>query len=236
MILVPYRPDGGHRDRLWGFTRTWLERHHPGHSIHVGSSPDGPFNRSAAINEAARAAGDWDVAVVCDSDTVVPPTHLDEAVVAAHATGLLASALSSVVELTRRSTDLLLADGDIDPATLRKIRTRRKEDLTQSSVLAVPRMLWDAVGGFDEEFCGWGCEDNAFWIASTLVGGAKPLRMNGSAYHLWHEKVSKIKLFDPIFRTNFMRLRRYEKAKTPADLAMLWNGARETALMPEPRR
>ena len=236
VILVPYRPDGGHRDRLWGFTRTWLAGHHPDLPIHVGSSPDGPFNRSAAINEAARAAGDWDVAVVCDSDTVVPPAHLDEAVVAAHATGLLASALSSVVELTRRSTDRLLADEDTDPATLGKIRTRRKEDLTQSSVLAIPRALWDAVGGFDEQFCGWGCEDNAFWIAATLMGGAKPLRTNGSAYHLWHEKASKIKLLDPIFRTNFFRLRRYGKAETAADLTVLWNGVGDGTLEPQPRR
>jgi hypothetical protein len=230
VILVPYRPDGDHRDQLWGFTRGWLTRHHLGYPIHLGSSPPGPFNRSAAINQAATAAGDWDVAVICDSDTVVPPAQLEDAVAHAHDTGLLTSALTTVAELSRTSTAALLADEQIDVTTLGKIRTRRKDDLTQSSVIAVPRALWDAIGGFDEQFSGWGCEDNAFWIAATLHSGAAqrghrtdgtPRRIHGAAYHLWHEKASKIKLFDPIFRANFFRLRHYKKATTSDHLAAL---------------
>lgn len=229
VILVPYRSDGGRRDRLWEFTHSWLQQHHPDYPIYVGTSPDGPFNRSAAINDAARAAGGWDVAVICDSDTVVPPIQFEKAICDAHETGRLASALTKVVELSRKSTDRLLADKETEIRTLGRVRTRRKEDLTQSSILAVPRTLWDAIGGFDEEFCGWGCEDNAFWIAATLLGAARdggnargePLRVHGAAYHLWHEKASKIKLFDPVFRTNFRRLQDYKKAKTPQALAQL---------------
>lgn len=227
VIVVPYRSDGGRRDRLWDFTRSWLREHHRDYPIYLGASPDGPFNRSAAINHAARDAGDWDVAVICDSDTVVAPDQLEEAVRRAHDTGLLVSALTTVAELSSRSTARLLADPHSDLATLGRIRTRRKDDMTQSSVIAVPRPLWDAIGGFDEGFQGWGCEDNAFWIAATLHGGdgrsagGEPLRVHGAAYHLWHEKVSKVKLFDPIFRTNFLRLRHYKKAETPDQLAPL---------------
>ncbi|KAA0101257.1 hypothetical protein CIW49_07185 [Mycolicibacterium sp. P1-18] len=223
MILVPYRPDGGRRDQLWTFTHAWLEARHPDYAIYVGASPEGLFNRSAAINAAAVEAGDWDVAVVCDSDTVVPAAQLEEAVATAHRTGLLTSALSKVVELSRESTDLLLSGVDADVTRLKKDRTRTKDDMTQSSVLAVPRSLWDAVGGFDEEFCGWGCEDNAFWLAATVFGGGDPIRVQGSAFHLWHELASKIKLFDPVFRSNFWRLRHYKKAETPTQLAMLRN-------------
>ena len=223
VILVPYRPDGGRRDQLWTFTRTWLEARHPDYPIYVGASPEGLFNRSAAINGAAAEAGDWDVAIVCDSDTVVPAAQLEEAVATAHRTGLLTSALSKVVELSRESTDLLLTGADADVTHLKKDRTRTKDDMTQSSVLAVPRSLWDAVGGFDEEFCGWGCEDNAFWLAATVFGGGNPIRVQGSAFHLWHELASKIKLFDPVFRSNFWRLRHYKKAETPTQLAMLRN-------------
>ncbi|MCW2518495.1 MAG: glycosyltransferase [Mycobacterium sp.] len=221
VILVPYRSDGGRRDELWKFTRGWLERHHPTYQIYVGESPEGLFNRSAAINRAAKEAGEWDVAVVCDSDTVVPPAQFEEAVSAANRTGLLASALNRVVELSRESTDRLLTGADLDLRQLKKDRTRTKDDMTQSSVIAVPRALWDAVGGFDEEFCGWGCEDNAFWLAATVFGGGEPLRVDGSAFHLWHELASKIKLFDPIFRNNFKRLRHYKRAETPRQLALL---------------
>jgi hypothetical protein len=236
VILVPYRPDGGRRDALWKFTRAWLEEHHPTDPIYIGKSPDGPFNRSAAINDASRQAGDWDVAVICDSDTVVPPGQYAEAVRKANDTGLLVSALTKVVELTKDSTDQLLAGADVDISTLKKVKTRTKDDMTQSSVLAVPRDLWDAVGGFDEQFCGWGCEDNAFWLAATVLGGkgptrvpndaphsGRPVRIDGPAFHLWHELASKIKLFDPIFRTNFKRLRHYKKLETPRELALLRN-------------
>lgn len=221
VILVPYRADGARRDELWRFTRAWLEEHHPDYQIYVGKSPEGMFNRSAAINSAARDAGDWDVAVVCDSDTVVPGAQFEEAVSNASETGLVTSALSKVVELSRESTDKLLTGAENDVRHLKKDRLRTKDDMTQSSVIAVPRALWDIIGGFDEEFCGWGCEDNVFWLAATVLSGAAPRRVDGSAFHLWHPMASKIKLFDPIFRNNFRRLRHYKKAATPRQMALL---------------
>jgi N-terminal domain of galactosyltransferase len=223
VILVPYRTDGGRREELWQFTRAWLERHHPQYPIYIGESPDGPFNRSAAINDAARKAGDWDVAVVSDSDTVVPAAQLDKAVSEAHREGMLTSALNKVAELSKESTDQLLAGADVEIQDLKKDRTRTRDDMTQSSVIAFPRTLWDSIGGFDEEFCGWGCEDNAFWLASTVFGGGEPRRIDGCAFHLWHEVAYKIKVLDPIFRSNFKRLRHYKKAETLGQLALLRN-------------
>ena len=227
MILVPYRSDGEHRDRVWDFTRRWLLQRHPNCPIYVGTSPAGPFNRSAAINRAAEDASRWDVAVVCDPDTVVSPVQLESAVHRAHSTGLLVSALTEVVELTQRSTARLLADNITDLRALRAMRTRTKDDLTQSSVIAVPRTLWDAVGGFDEGFRGWGCEDTAFWIAATRHAGVgrhrpgdgAPLRVPGPAYQLWHR--SKIRLFDPLFYQNFLRLQAYQRAETLEQLPAL---------------
>jgi len=226
VILVPYRPDGGRRDELWSFTAAWLKRHHPDYPIYIGESPAGLFNRSAAINHAATEAGDWDVAVICDSDTLVAPSQFEDAVARAHSTELLTSTLTRVVELTEESTDRFMADSELDPRGLRSVRTRKRELLTQSSVVAVPRRLWDAVGGFDEEFCGWGCEDNAFWLAAGIVGGhgkanGNPSRISGPAYHLWHPPATKIKILDPAFRSNSRRLRRYRKARTPEHLALL---------------
>jgi hypothetical protein len=52
--------------------------------------------------------------------------------------------------------------------------------------VVVPRPLWDAVGGFDERFEGWGGEDDAFHAACRALCGTERLR--GVAWHLWHEE------------------------------------------------
>lgn len=50
---------------------------------------------------------------------------------------------------------------------------------------------YDMVGGFDEEFVGWGAEDDAFVFKIRRVTGKRELRCNGGAVlHLWHKKVN----------------------------------------------
>ena len=66
IIIVPYRPDNGQRDKLWRHVKRRLTLEQPTWSIVEGRSPDGPFNRSAAINDAAGC--DWDTAVITDAD------------------------------------------------------------------------------------------------------------------------------------------------------------------------
>lgn len=50
---------------------------------------------------------------------------------------------------------------------------------------------YDKVGGFDDEFVGWGAEDDAFVFKIRRVTGKRELRCNGGAVlHLWHRKVN----------------------------------------------
>ena len=50
---------------------------------------------------------------------------------------------------------------------------------------------YDKVGGFDEEFVGWGAEDDAFVFKIRRVTGKRELRCNGgTVLHLWHKKVN----------------------------------------------
>ena len=70
VILVPRRDDNGYRDELWAWTKAWWEREQSHMPIIEGYHTDGLFNRSAAINTAARIAGDWDVAVIIDADVI----------------------------------------------------------------------------------------------------------------------------------------------------------------------
>lgn len=182
VVLVPYRSDnGGRRDRSWRYVRNHLTRHHD-YPIFMGESPEGPFNRSAAINHAADQC-EWDVAVIVDADTFVPAQQLSQAVEIAKEPWRLVAAFTYVVELSRMASDKYLAgNARFGEGGVR----RRDSELTiQSSALVVHRSLFERVGGFDENFVGWSAEDNAFWRACTLHAG-DPARVEGPAYHLWH--------------------------------------------------
>lgn len=209
-VIVPYRSDNGHRDRLWAFLRT---HYWAGFDVTVGHHNDGRFNRSKAINHAAK--DDWDIAVIADADTWVPHNQLAEAIDTANTTGRLTAAFTTVAELTKSCTETILANQTLTTPTS-VLRVRRRELDTQSSMLVITRDLWDKVGGLDERFNGWGGEDNAFWKTCTLHAG-QPERIHGHAYHLWHEPSSD-KHRGPAYRNNLKLWRRYQTATTIKDL------------------
>jgi len=205
-VLVPWRPDGGRRDDLWRYVRRSFWSTLPDFRIVTGRSPDGPFNRSAAVNDAAALAGNWRVAVIADNDTWVPPAQLQAAVDTATKSQRLTAAFSRVVELSRDYTDRLL-DGSASLADFNVDRVRTESLGVQSSMLVIPRTLWEQVGGFDVKFQGWAGEDNAFWKACAVMGG-EPARIDGCAFHMWHEVAPRT---GNEYRTNVARWRRYAR-------------------------
>ncbi|MCA9843245.1 MAG: hypothetical protein KC491_01210 [Dehalococcoidia bacterium] len=221
VVLVPYRPDGGPRDRIWAYLKQHVWQ---GKTVLVGEHRDGPFNRAKALNEAADC--DWDVAVIADADTWVPARQFDQAVYTARVTGKLVAAFNAVVELDKPATTAILTGRHTltDSHTCERIRLRDTE--TQSCMLAVTRQLWDCIGGFDERFCGWGAEDQAFWHAATLLGG-EPGRINGNAYHLWHPP-SRQKFRGPEYRRNLQLWHRYQQSRTEQELRCLQSASSPT--------
>jgi hypothetical protein len=224
VMLVPRRADGGQRDRLWSFCRArWADSlpEVPAFEGHHGAD-EGPFNRSAAVNRAAEAAGDWDVAVVMDADVLPDPHALRAAAATALGTGGPAIAFDRRKHLTARGTAKILDEG-FRGSWLPFV----KHDLTASvsGAYAVRRDLWDAVGGFDELFSGWGWEDVAFRIATETVAGKPPVRVAADLWHLWHPKSPENDHASPTFLANRARGDRYKAAR--------WDRAAVGALLAE---
>ena len=95
-----------------------------------GYHTDGLFNRSAAINTAARIAGDWDVAVIIDADVICSPDRVKEAVELAARTGSMILPHSTRYDLSRKASEavrrgVLAADRGrgVHPAATRTART-----------------------------------------------------------------------------------------------------------------
>jgi hypothetical protein len=211
-VIVPYRPDHGHRDRLWAFVRENYWAHQP-FEILTGQHLDGPFNRSKAINDAAGSC-DWDLAIIADADTWVPAKQLHTALMTAKISKHLTLAFDAVVELSQPCTEDLLSGRTPLSGSFNATKVRTRELETQSSMLVIHRELWDAVGGFDPRFKGYAGEDNAWYRACSLVGG-EPKRISGNAYHLWHSPAGRHGID---YKRNLNLWGKYKQARTVEEL------------------
>lgn len=209
VVVVPRRAGDPTRDRLWSFAKAWWEKDVPDWPIIEGHHDHGPFNRGAAINTAA--AGEWDVAVIIDADVVADADQVKAAVDNAHRTGRLTLAYTKYFALKEEMTERVLDgyDGDWTRGAALKMTGH------VSSILAVPRRLWDQVGGFDERFVGWGHDDVAFAAVCRTLGGGID-RIPGSVFHLWHGPTRR---GTSAPRGHALLYRRYAELTDPAAMA-----------------
>jgi hypothetical protein len=197
VILVPRRSDNGHRDTLWEWCKERWGQILPDAQIYEGHHNEGLFNRSAAINLAAKLAdkdGRWDMALVIDGDIFIRRSQARKAIETARKTGKVTWAHTRWREITedwtkrltgpknRRQFNDEITGFDMD------VLVRQTTPISWSCCIAVPRAVWDQVGGFDERFIGWGFEDHAFRAVVCGLHGWN--RLPGDVYHLWHERTT----------------------------------------------
>jgi hypothetical protein len=212
VILCPRREGYADRDALWSFTRPWWTTTYPDWPLIEGYHEGGLFNRSAAVNNAAALAGDWDVALVIDSDVLADEGNVRKAVEMADQQGNMVVPFELRHNLNARGTRAILR-GDRNDWHPHIHRTFVDQ---HSSVIAIPRRLWDATGGFDEGFAGWGLEDTAFAIACEMF--SRPLsRISGEAWHLHHSANKAEKHGSPSHQANMARCARYRAALSLGD-------------------
>lgn len=203
------RPDGGHRDRLWAHCRPlWEQRH--GWDIYEGLHLDGPFNRSAAINTAADLAGEWDVALIIDSDVITDPVCVQSAVDTAYATDRMVVAHDERIMLNRAGTEKVL--GGFDGSWRQRGMVERVWQDSVSCCVAVSRTLWELAGPFDELFRGWGREDTGFRISCEAETGPI-LKVCGETFHLWHKAAEEVSKSHPLRQANEKRHQAYVAAR-----------------------
>jgi len=190
-VLVPWRTDGGAREENWALVEKamWAGWH----LLVSAEGPTGPFNRSAALNDAyawSVFGRDVDVVIVADADSMVGEDQLARAIRTARVTGRLTVAHDRWLNVETHERTGFLAGEPINEKRVRRgsyLRPRAVVRGSVSSMLVVPTALWDKVGGFDERFVGWGFEDRAFHrMCERARGGYE--RIPGPVYHLDHER------------------------------------------------
>ncbi len=190
-LLVPLGGDDPHRAKVWSWLRRRWQEAWPEARIVEGRSE--PFSRARSINDAAAQARDADVYVIVDADSWCDANVVREAVAAVKDYLL---PWTPGYRLNERYTREVLAR---NPYRERFTRPRITPNLERaphthlSGCVVVTREAFEAVGGFDEEFTGWGFEDTAFIYALDHAAG-RPKGQRGSGnprgsaslIHLWH--------------------------------------------------
>lgn len=197
VICVPRKDDGGRRDEIWAWVREWLDHRHPEWSIyegHADESDPARWSMAAARNDAARQAGDWDVAVFVDADTFVHPDALEKAVYMAATQNKLIVAGDMRMTLDKPSSDEIMdPQGWWFPRPDGRHSKSNCEDNTcygepSSGVVAIRRSLYDAIGGYPEFMAGWGFEDLVFMTCAHVYGDGEAWVPNSMMLHLWHPR------------------------------------------------
>lgn len=192
-FLVAFRDDG-ERAPLWDLIRAKLETTYPDDEI-VVACDDGidPFHKTLALNRAAAAAA-GDVLCVWDADTWLDPASVLHGA-AQVAAGGWAKPWSSKLKLNEAATRHVLGLGPSWDGTLNHRPFGAPENHNTywaGPPILVHRAAWEAVGGNDERFRGWGSEDESFALSlKVVVGAPSHAGRRGMALHLWHPRRGK---------------------------------------------
>jgi len=138
--------------------------------VHTPAGPSDPYGRSWALNAGARHAR-GEVLILHDSDMVVPRGY------AAAASAAIAAGCD-FANLIRYVFYLRTAELTFDAPPERVVQN------TQGGSIVARHDAYFDIGGFDEDFVGWGGEDNDFWDRAST----RRVQRHGSVpmIHLWH--------------------------------------------------
>ena len=206
-VLIPWRTDHGPREVVFGHV---LERWRalPVEVVIGQDSGDGPFNVSAAFNDAARQAT-GDVFVLFGADHLPDLDAVHDAARAAHTHDSWAPVFASTGAYRQIDTGLIVNGANpelYDFAQFAPFCT---------GILAVSRNAWITVNGMDERFLGWGCDDVALRIALGVLVGPPVFEPIGTCRALWHPAAPR-----DHFEVNAARIGVYETAAAAGADAM----------------
>jgi hypothetical protein len=141
---------------------------------------DYDYNRAWTLNEGMRAAR-GEVVILHDNDMLVPAMYAAEA---------MARAKEGFDFLQMKRFTFYLDEGEAQHFFERRVlRTDVPSTIVQNLLgasIVAKRQAYFEIGGFDEEFVGWGGEDNEFWDRARAGGNVFELGYLPFV-HLWHE-------------------------------------------------
>lgn len=184
-VIIPFREEQSEpsRDKNIEFVEDFWKYNYDCEVILSDSDPKKPFNRSAARNSGVDKATKDNI-VLCDADTFPDVVSIPEAF------SKLEQGSSWVLPYMRYYR---LSKGFSDQIVSNKINFISKPyyDIKfvkncWAGVICLKKDMFYSIGGYNENYLGWGFEDYEFRDCLDRKFG-RHVRLPYSVYHLWHE-------------------------------------------------
>jgi hypothetical protein len=212
VVLAPFRDAAGRGD-LWRWVRKWIARSYD-FPVFTADAGGDQFSIGASRNLAARDAGNWDVALFHDVDTIAHPDAVRMAVDMAWSSDKMIVAADAHMYCDRPSSARIMASGSAAFARPASFDDKGIYARPSGGVLAVNRRVFEAVGGY-MELTGYGYEDLVFLQSCGLFAGGYDWVPGHITLHLWHEP-SKHTADTRRNRQIWQNLANYRRLRNPA--------------------
>ena len=226
-VIIPFSSCDVDRYAAFKYVVNYMQQHRDIHII-VATTPDLAdtatlpgvqvvttttvgFNKCKLLN-AGYLASTAPVVGFCDADTVVPSDRIYEAVAAVSADpGLVVRPFDYTDDLNAETSRDVIAGAALPVPQPRQSGVKYQRGwLLAAGLVFFSRDAFEACGGWDERFTGWGGEDVNM---GHRVETCDPLRgktLPGHAYHLWHTKAG------PCSQNNYELIHDVEPRHLPA--------------------
>lgn len=215
-ILIPFRDTGDRKKQFEWLQKRWATEFPEAEVIVESDDGKDPFSKTMAVNNCYRKATS-DILALVDADCWVDPKILIKAAEEIRAgNASWVRPCKTVYRLTKSFTMKIVAS---DKKSFPKVDPEKDTERITPNVGAVTvfsRKQFEAVGGMDERFRGWGWEDSAFNMVLDKKFGKAQIWDN-IVYHFWHPRL-RSDTNRPIWpgqtNTNEKVGKKYSKAKT----------------------
>ena len=227
-LLVPYRPDGGHRDAVLDWLRRRWATLLGDWEVVVGLHTDGPWCKARALTDAVtRSTGS--TLVIIDADLLVgtdaltwaaqQAPHAPWIVPHSHVRRYTAQTTANVLEGHTAGEPFDPPDGDLE--------VPQQTVCEGGGLVVLTRDAYNRAGGMDPRFTGWGFEDSSWGYQLEAMLGPH-VQGDAMAWHLWHPpaRTDRPRKIDGV--GGELR-KRYQQARTDRDAMLDLIGERPCA-------
>ncbi|MBT2655824.1 glycosyltransferase [Bacillus sp. ISL-18] len=209
-IIIPFQTDYGPRADAFELVKGFYAHFMPETEICLGIINGEEINKAKAINLAAKKAT-GKVLVIADADVIYDPKLIVKSIELLNKGASWVVPFTAVYDVGKEGTRRLIKTGP-DSITIRPNECTKSDWLYEGfagKLFVIPRENFEAVGGFDERFIGWGGEDDAFSHAVRTLCG-EIVNVEGRIFHLWHPSANYET--NPNGKANGDLLNRYKRA------------------------